>query len=55
LSGARIDPKTDGRPDPRPFVRERYPQLGDLRRDFDFTQTPRRPEILPGGYIWDGH
>ena len=55
LSGARIDPKTDGRPDTRPFVRERYPQLGDLRRDFDFTQTPRRPEILPGGIVWNGN
>ena len=54
LNGARIDPKTDGRPDPRPDVRERAPQLGDLRRDFDFTQPPRRPEILPGGLIWNG-
>lgn len=54
LSGARIDPKTDGRPDPRPDVRERAPQLGDLRRDFDFSQAPRRPEILPGGYVWNG-
>ncbi len=54
LNGARIDPKTDGRPDSRPFVRESYSQLGDLRRDFDFTQTPRRPEILSGGYIWNG-
>ena len=51
LNGARIDPKSDGRPDPRPDVRERAPQLGDLRRDFDFAQPPRRPEILPGGLI----
>ncbi len=55
LNGARIDPKTDGRPDTRPFVRERYPQLGDLRHDFDFTQTPRRPEVLPGGVVWTGN
>jgi phospholipase C len=54
LGGARIDPKTDGRPDTRPDVRERAPQLGDLRRDFDFSQTPRRPEILPGGLVWNG-
>jgi phospholipase C len=47
LGGARIDPETDGRPDPRPTVRENAKQLGDLRRDFDFTQTPRRPLVLP--------
>ncbi len=49
LSGARIDPKTDGRPDPRPDVRENASVLGDLRADFDFTQTPRAPLILGGG------
>ena len=47
LGGARIDPKTDGRPDPRPDVRENAPILGDLRNDFDFTQKPRPPLILP--------
>ena len=47
LGGARIDPKTDGRPDSRPDVRENIPILGDLRDDFDFTQTPRNPMILP--------
>jgi phospholipase C len=47
LNGQRIDPKTDGRPDPRPDVREEVQQLGDLRRDFDFDQSPRRPLILP--------
>jgi phospholipase C len=47
LGGARLDPKTDGRPDPRPTVRERVTGLGDLRRDFDFSQTPRRPLLLP--------
>lgn len=46
LGGARIDPKTDGRPDPRPDVRENAPQLGDLRNDFDFSQTPRKPLVL---------
>src|SRR5579863_8674846 len=47
LGGQRIDPKTDGRPDPRPTVREDVAQLGDLRRDFDFDQTPRAPLLLP--------
>jgi len=46
LGGARIDPRTDGRPDPRPDVREDVSILGDLRTDFDFAQTPRRPLIL---------
>jgi phospholipase C len=54
LAGARIDPQTDGRPDQRPTVRENVPVLGDLRKDFDFRQTPRAPEILPGGIIWNG-
>jgi len=54
LGGERIDPKTDGRPDPRPDVREVQPILGDLRADFDFTQQPRAPEILPGATIWNG-
>jgi Phosphoesterase family len=47
LSGQRLNPKTDGRPDPRPDVREDAPGLGDLRRDFNFNQNPRRPLILP--------
>jgi phospholipase C len=47
LHGQRLDPKTDGRPDPRPDVRERAKILGDLRKDFDFTQAPRRPVLLP--------
>jgi phospholipase C len=54
LGGIRIDPKTDGRPDQRPTVRENVSILGDLRRDFDFNQPPRAPEILPGGIIWNG-
>ncbi len=48
LGGARIDPQNDGRPDPRPDVRENASQLGDLRNDFDFSQTPRAPVILNG-------
>jgi phospholipase C len=46
LSGARIDPKTDGRPDSRTTVRESVPQLGDLMKDFDFTQQPLPPLVL---------
>jgi phospholipase C len=46
LNGERIDPQTDQRPDPRPDVRENATQLGDLRYDFDFNQTPRAPLIL---------
>ena len=47
LSGQRLDPATDGRPDPRPTVRENVQALGDLSSDFDFTQTPRAPVLLP--------
>jgi phospholipase C len=46
LGGQRLDPKTDGRPDPRPEVREAEPILGDLAADFDFTQPPREPMLL---------
>jgi phospholipase C len=46
LGGLRIDPKTDGRWDPRPDVRENETTLGDLVNDFDFTQPPRPPVIL---------
>ncbi|MEY2448812.1 MAG: hypothetical protein QOH79_2288 [Acidimicrobiaceae bacterium] len=46
LAGQRLDPATDGRPDPRPDVRENAPQLGDLTNDFDFSQPPRPPTPL---------
>ncbi len=46
LGGQRLDPATDGRPDPRPTVRETVPQLGDLLDDFDFSQGPRAPLVL---------
>jgi phospholipase C len=46
LGGRRIDPRTDGRPDRRPSVRENEKILGDLERDFDFHQKPRRPMRL---------
>ena len=47
LNGQRLDPATDGRPDPRPTVRENAPQLGDITQAFDFTQPPRPPLLLP--------
>jgi len=46
LGGQRLDPKTDGRPDPRPGVREENPKLGDITAAFDFTQPARPPLIL---------
>ena len=55
LHSARLDPKTDGRPDPRPDVRERAPILGNLVRDFDFRQRPRRPLILDAHPATDLH
>ncbi len=47
LNGNRINPKTDGRPDPRPNVRESDPLLGNLVSDFNFNQPPRAPMFLP--------
>ncbi len=47
LGGQQLNPATDGRPDPRPDVREANPNLGDLINDFDFNQSPRAPVILP--------
>jgi phospholipase C len=47
LGGQRLDPSTDGRPDPRPTVREEVGILGDLRKDFDFSQQPLSPLPLP--------
>ncbi len=47
MHGARLNPKTDGRPDPRPDVRENVPVLGNLIYAFNFHQKPRPPFILP--------
>jgi phospholipase C len=47
LGGQRLDPATDGRPDPRPDVREANPLLGDLSADFNFNQSPRPGVVLP--------
>jgi phospholipase C len=47
LNGQRIDPSSDGRPDPRPDVRENLSTLGDLANDFDFNAPPRAKLLLP--------
>jgi phospholipase C len=51
LSGQRIDPATDGRPDSRPDVRENFLTFdgatSNLSGEFDFTQSPRPPMMLP--------
>ena len=47
LGGRMLDPATDGRPDPRPDVREAMPQIGDMTAAFNFNQKPLRPLILP--------
>jgi phospholipase C len=46
LGGERIDPRHDGRPDPRPTVREDARILGDLTADFDFSAPPRPPLVV---------
>ncbi len=46
MNSQRIDPVTDGRPDPRPTVREDASILGNLALDFNFNQPPRLPVIL---------
>jgi phospholipase C len=43
MGGARLNPATDGRWDPRPDVRENASILGNLINDFNFTQAPRPP------------
>ena len=47
LNSQRLNPQTDGRPDPRPDVRESKSILGNLLSDFNFKQRPRRPMVLP--------
>lgn len=46
LDGQALNPKTDGRPDNRPDVREAKPSLGDLLNDFNFTQAPIPPLVM---------
>jgi phospholipase C len=47
MEGERLNPKTDGRPDSRPDVRENEPLLGNLVKDFNFSAPPAPPYILP--------
>ena len=47
LGASRLNPKTDGRPDRRPDVREDAPALGNMAEDFNFNQPPRAPVLLP--------
>jgi phospholipase C len=47
LNGARLNPNTDGRADPRPDVRETLSLLGTMTADFNFSQAPRPPVLLP--------
>jgi phospholipase C len=47
LGSQRLNPKTDGRPDPRISVREDAHVLGDLSKEFDFNQVPAAPLVLP--------
>jgi phospholipase C len=49
MGGERLNPLTDGRPDPRPDVRETAPGLGNIVNDFDFNQSPRQPVLLSPG------
>ena len=47
LGGQALDPTTDGRPDPRPDTRETESVLGNLAKEFNFNQKPRKALILP--------
>lgn len=47
LSGQRLNPATDGRPDPRTTVRENASVLGNLTQDFNFNQKPLAAVLLP--------
>jgi phospholipase C len=46
LGGERLDPDTLSRPDARPTVREEVQILGNLLREFDFSQEPLPPVVL---------
>jgi len=43
MGGSRLDPATDGRPDPRPDVREAASWTNDLLPEFNFNYTSPRP------------
>jgi phospholipase C len=55
LNGKRLDPKTDGRADRRPDVRENAGILGNLTNDFNFNAKPRAPVLLPANPKTDLH
>jgi phospholipase C len=55
LGGQRLNPRTDGRPDPRPTVRENVPVLGNLARDFDFSARPTPRLLLPPKATAEAH
>ena len=46
LGSQRLDGKNEGWPDPRPTIREAVPQLGDIAKEFNFSQQPIPPLIL---------
>jgi phospholipase C len=46
LDGQRLDGQNEGWQDPRPTVREDVHQLGDLRKEFDFSQRPVSDLVL---------
>ena len=46
LDSERLNPATLSRPDSRPTVREKASILGDLLKEFDFSQEPLPPLIL---------
>ncbi len=47
LGGQRLDPRTDGRPDPAARRPRDRPILGSLLAEFNFNQPPRAPVVLP--------
>ena len=47
LGGQRLDPRPTAAPTPGPTSARTRPILGNLAKDFDFTQTPRPPMLLP--------
>jgi hypothetical protein len=47
LGGARLNPHTDGRFDPRPDVREVAAKLGNLSFDFNFSRNHQRLLLKP--------
>jgi phospholipase C len=46
LGGRRLDGSNWGWPDARPTVRDDVAVLGDIWREFDFSQEPLDPLIL---------